>query len=231
MISFINAGTAAAVASGNATPSVPSSIFTNDILVLVIHSRDNVACSVSNNYTSKVVGNGNSTNRLEIWWKRMTGNETAPTITHTAGDSLIAQIFAYRGCIASGDPFDVVGTVASNAGSPISTAAITTTVNDCIILHAFGSQDDNTWGTFTGATTTSRGVTSNSLGTDNSMGVIEGSLSKYGSTGTAAATQASLGPDAGVSVLVALKPQFTSTFNNYQSLSAGDGISVGERVR
>jgi hypothetical protein len=234
-ISFVNVGVAGTGGSGNVTPAAPAALLANDILILCGHSRDNVAWSVDNGYTSLTVGNGSSTtNRIEMWWKRTTGVEGTTTVTHTAGNSIAARIFAYRGCVNFGNPHNVAGTVQANAGSPITTTAITTTVPGCLVLHLYGSQDDNTWGTFTGSVLTvwnNRGNATDAVGTDDSMGLADAQFEGVGTTGTASATQASLGPDAGGSVLVALRPQGFFQFNNYQSVKAGSGISVSERIR
>ena len=75
-ITLVNYGTAVKVASGNmASVGVPSEIQNNDILIVVVHSRDNVDSSMPEGWTPVVEDNGNSTNRLEIWWKRTTGTE------------------------------------------------------------------------------------------------------------------------------------------------------------
>lgn len=206
-VSYVGAGGAVKVASGNmVSVGVPVGIQNNDILIVIVHSRDNVNSTMPAGWTQKVEDNGSTTNRLEVWWKRTTGTESAPTVTRPGGNSAIARMHAFRGLAESGDPFNVVGTVQRNTGSPISTAAITTTVDRAMILHLFGSQDDNTWGSYTGIPTNIAGVDTNTLGTDNSLGLIYGTQSTAGLTGTAGAGQTARGPDAGASVLMALKP-------------------------
>lgn len=229
-IQFIAAGTAGTGGSGNVTPATPAGIYSNDVLILIVHSRDNVAHSVNSGYAEIVQGNGNTTNRLSVWWKRTTGIEGTNTVTHTSGDSISSRIYAYRGCYPWGNPWHVAGSVQSNAGDPISTSAITTLINNCMILHVFGSQDNNTWGTFTGCATTNRGGATDSAGTDDSVNLCEGVQGLAGSTGVAGASQATLGPDAGVSVLIALQPLVQPSFPNYQFVRVGNGASTGERI-
>ena len=232
--SFVAAGAAVTVASGNLTSvGIPAGIANNDILIVVLHSRDNIVSTMPTDWTLKVSGNGNTTNRLSIWWKRTTGTESAPTVTHTAGNAAVARMYAFRGVVTSGDPFDISGSVQSNAGTPISTATITTSIAGDMILHAFGSQDRNTWGTFTGVPTTDGGTQVNDQtgGNDNSMGLRYGIQGSAGPTGAAGATQASRGPDAGVSVQMALKPQGTTTLATGTDPSAATiapGASVGD---
>ena len=170
-ISLVNYGTAVKVASGNmASVGVPSGIQNNDILIVVVHSRDNVDSSMPEGWTPVVEGNGNSTNRLEIWRKRTSGTESPPEVTHSGGDSAIAIMVAFRGAVTSGDPFDEVGSVQSNASSPISTTQISTNVDGAMILHAFGSEDNNNWGSYTGIPTEGT-YQNNSSGSDNSVGL------------------------------------------------------------
>lgn len=232
-ISFINVGAAGTGGSGNVTPGAPASLFSNDILILCGHSRDNIVWSVDNGYTLVVAGNGSSTNRVEMWWKRTTGVETTTTVTHASGNSISVRVFAYRGVLHWGTPTNVVGTVAANAGSPISTAALVTTKPGCLVLHLYGSQDDNTWGSFTGSVLTTwnnRGNATDTAGTDDSMGLADAQFDFVGSTGTAAATQASLGPDAGASVLVALQPDDIFTWNNFQMVKTTGALWASEQV-
>jgi hypothetical protein len=230
-ISFIAAGTAGTAGSGDVTPGAPASILAGDILILCGHSRDNVAWSVDNGYTNIVTGNADSLNRLEVWWKRTTGVETTTTVTHTAGNSISVRVYAYRGCKTNGVPWDVAGAVQANAGSPISTAAITTLLNDSMILHLMGSQDNNNWGTFTGACTNDRGGATDTSGSDDSMYLSDGLLPIHGSSGTSAGTQSQFGPDAGASVQIALSPEGYFQMENYKHFEAPSGISVGEKIR
>lgn len=214
-ISFVNCGTAVAVGSGNmASVGIPAGIQNNDILVAYIHTRDNNDSSMPVDWTNNTQGNGNTTNRLELFWKRTTGTESDPTITHSAGDSSIAQICAFRGAIVSGDPFNALGSVQSNSGSPISTSAITTANDGNMILHIFGSQDNNNWGSYTGTASTEASLNRNTVGSDNSLGITYGVQASAGSTGVAEATQIQFGPDAGVSVQVALKPAPTTVLDD-----------------
>ena len=206
-VAFVGCGAASAVGSGNMTSvGIPSGIQNNDILITYVHTRDNVDSSMPADWTNNVAGNGNTTNRLEIFWKRTAGSESAPTVTHSGGNSSIATMCAFRGVDTADSPFNAVGSVQSNAGSPISTAAISTTVNNAMIIHVFGSNDNNAWGSYTGIPTNEAAQNDNASGSDDSSGMTYGAQSTAGSTGTAGASQTLRGPDAGVSVLMALRP-------------------------
>ncbi len=215
-ITFVNAGTEVKVGSGNmASVGIPAGIQNNDILVVVVHQRDNVDSTILTDWTPKVQGNGNSTNRLEVWWKRTTGSEPPPTVARVGGNSGIAVMLAFRGAVTSGDPFDAVGSVQSNSGSPISTTSITTNVDEAMVLHLFGSQDNNDWGSYTGIPTNEATQLNNTSGGDNSLGLAYAVQSSKGATGAAGASQTKFGPDAGASVQMALKPLPTLTLANH----------------
>ena len=93
-IAFVSVGSAGLAGSGNVSPGNPASLFDNDILILAGHSRDNVSWSVDNGYTLIVSGNAGLNSRIEVWWKRTTGVEGTTTITHTAGNTITARIYA-----------------------------------------------------------------------------------------------------------------------------------------
>lgn len=214
-VSFVACGTAVKVSDGSMTSvGIPAGIQNDDILVTYVHSRDNANSSMPADWTNKLQGDGNPANHLEIFWKRTSGLESPPTVTHSravsGGGPAIARMCAFRGVDTAGDPFNAAGSVQNNAGSPISTAAIVTTVTNAMILHVFGSSDDNAWGSLTGTPATFAAQDANTLGSDNSSGLAYGVLAAAGSSGVAGATQTALGPDAGVSVQMALRPSDTN---------------------
>src|SRR4051794_7729890 len=104
-ISFVNVGTIAHAASGNITPALPASIAAGDILVLVVGAADNVVVTLPAAYTKKLEVNSSTNCRLTVAWARATGSDSAPLVTHAAGNSVFGVIGAFRGCISAGDPF------------------------------------------------------------------------------------------------------------------------------
>lgn len=231
-ISFVSCGATVKVGSGNLTSiGVPPGIQNNDILVVFLHSRDNVNATMPGDWMQAVEGNGNINNRLEAWWKRTTGTESAPTITHSGGNSSIGKMCAFRGVVEAGSPFDAVGSVQGNTGSTITTAAIATTASGAMIVHLFGSQDNNDWGSFTGIPATSAGVVEANDGAgnnDSSQGVTYGAQTSAGSTGTAGASETFAGTDASASVLIALKRNEPPTLSISQPGGIGDSVTQGD---
>jgi hypothetical protein len=75
--------------------------------------------------------------RLTVAWRRAVGGDAAFTITHAAGDSSIARVFGYRGCVASGDPFEDAQAQANTGTTTITTPNLTlATANDMILFVA-----------------------------------------------------------------------------------------------
>ena len=103
--------------SGNmASVALPTGHTTNDILVCYVIAADNVSCSMSAGWARKLATNSGTRCRQEVWWKRDSGSESAPTVTHTSGNSALAFIAAYSG-VDSGlaDPFRDAQTQTGNA--------------------------------------------------------------------------------------------------------------------
>jgi hypothetical protein len=77
-----------------------------------------------------------------VFWSRYNGTQGAPT-TSDSGDHQIAQITAWRGCITSGNPWDVTaGDVLAAASTAVSIPGATTTVNDCLIVAIVSNATD-----------------------------------------------------------------------------------------
>jgi len=85
-ISFVNTGTLVRADSGNITPGLPASIAAGDILVLVVGAADNVTVTLPAAYTKKIELNSSTNCRLTVAWARATGSDSAPLVTHTAGN-------------------------------------------------------------------------------------------------------------------------------------------------
>jgi len=77
--------------------------------------------------------------KLQVFWKRITttagSNPEPDVILPSGGNHIIAALFAVRGCITSGNPWDVISTgQKSTASTSITFPSLTTTVSDCAIL-------------------------------------------------------------------------------------------------
>jgi hypothetical protein len=123
--------------TGNVIPGIPSGTTTDDILILAVNSYSgDAAVSAPSGYAS-VTNSPSSTSdpELAVFWKRAGGSESAPTVTDV-GEHLGARLFCFRGCIGSGNPWDI--TAAGNSStfdSSVTFPSVTTTVSDTLILN------------------------------------------------------------------------------------------------
>jgi hypothetical protein len=117
------------------TPALPASLATDDILFLVVQTRSGQAVSVANaaggtwNLIGQPQDGQTPGNKLSLWWSRYNGTQTAPT-TSDSGDHQVGGIVAYRGCLATGDPYEAL----VNTGNSGATADTTFTSTGLVTL-------------------------------------------------------------------------------------------------
>jgi hypothetical protein len=168
---FVAAGTAANVGSGNMGPlAAPAGIVSKDILVALVGQGDNVVPTVGGGlWTKKDDLTNGAAARGSLWWSRYTSGDAMPTITRAGGDTGGARIAAFRGCVETGDPFVAVG--ASQANAAISTANSTVAVpsmtpgaGDLVLMMGFAINNDTsqplTFSGYTGSPTPTERVDS-----------------------------------------------------------------------
>ncbi len=155
---------AQAAGSGNVTPALPSGWAVNDILITLVESdTDGTAINVPSGWAQMpnspqavgTAGSGPSV-RLTAFWRRAVAGNTAQAITSVAATNhKLAQTFAIRGCVTSGDPFDVssAGTIANS--NTLTATGLTTTFNDTLVVLMGASSIDNAGARFTFANNTS----------------------------------------------------------------------------
>jgi len=146
---------AAAASTGTITPSLPSGLQSNDILLLFVETA-NQAASISNQNGGTwavVTGSGAGTGtaggtdgaRLTVFWSRYNGTQGAPTVDDS-GDHQLATMMAIRGAVATGNPWEVVktdiDTYTDNGGW--STGGTTTRNNDLVVIGDAGALANTT---------------------------------------------------------------------------------------
>jgi hypothetical protein len=146
--------------TGVPTATLPGTHATDDILVLCLQSANEAVATVSG-YTQLGPQNGIGTAasagavKLHIFWKRDNGAESAPTIPDT-GDHTFGVMFAIRGAIKHGNPFQMIGQnfkfTASTTGT---TRAGATNIDNMLILSIFAHAWDNASANASGATNAS----------------------------------------------------------------------------
>lgn len=174
-VSYVGAGTACAITANSpaCVPGLPAGIAAGDVLILVAHSRATttaLAASASpGTWATVATQTTNATGgRFAVWWLRYTTGATGPTVSGSATESRIARVYAFRGVISSGNPWQVVGTQTQQAAATTwSDGALTTTEANGMAVYVGGSMAASTWSTPTGSVDTVV-TAANTQGTDNS---------------------------------------------------------------
>ena len=84
--------------------------------------------------------------RLAVYWCRATSNAMAKPHIDQAGNHIIAQIVTYRGCIETGNPFDVnpVAEVQGTSSTTVQFPSITALSVNNQLVHIVGGATDTT---------------------------------------------------------------------------------------
>lgn len=134
-------GTIQQSASGNPTaPGIPAGTVATDLLSCFVLSADNVVSSVAG-FTNepRLTGNNGTGQRFAVFYKWAVGGDTAPAVTHAAGNSCTAFIIGVAGAApGSGNPYTVVGTPSLNASSLTCTATGITPVGTTDLVFWLG---------------------------------------------------------------------------------------------
>lgn len=140
-------------------------------------------------------GSGTAGTQLSVFWCRATSASMTNPVASDPGDHLYARILTFRGCIESGDPWDVVsGSVKASASTTTTFDSVTTTKDNCLIVLAAARGNDSSaaaWSSWTNADLTSlteRQDAGTTSGNGGGLGVATGVKASAGSTGTSTAT-------------------------------------------
>lgn len=208
-VTRVGIGSEGSAANGNVTPGLPPNIVADDLLILVMHSSDQISHTMDAAWTQIVQGNGGgTTSRLSVWRHKYDGStDPSRVVTHSGGQSPIARIVAFRG-VDTTTPVDVAGTINGGTDTSIEHAAVTIATDYAMLLLINGAADDNArtkltnYGVALAETTLFANVTT--------LGTPDGSIACFhrpvgtGSTGSITVTQAAA--DAWASVQIALRP-------------------------
>ncbi len=202
---FVAAGTRSTGVSAPA-PTIPAGSTTNDILLLVVETSNNTVAAPSAPagwvaITNSPQGFGTSdaigSTSVNIFWKRHSGSEATPTMADP-GEHVNAQIFAFRGCVNTGNPWsDTAGSSNASATTAFSaTGPTSTTANELAVIVVVSDIDSSTarWttannmacGTLTSIT--NREDQSTNAGNGGGIAVWTGTKATAGAYGSVTAT-------------------------------------------
>ena len=160
--------------------------------------------------------------RLTVFWAG--ASQDAPTSQNhkRLGDHQLAIILAFRGVIASGNPWDITGTGTAVSGTAVSFPSVITTVTDTMIVHAGAGDgpDGNSTVNLSGETTTNlTNLTERSddrvnTGMADCSGTYTGEKATTGSTGNTTATLANAATQAMITIALKPAPSTITVRNN-----------------
>ena len=191
---------------------------TNDIGIFVLETSGNSATLTPPAGWTALPGspvvdvNTAAGSSLQVWWKRAASSAEASIATGAPGDHLIARIYTFRGCVDTGNPWDVITTgIKTTASSTATVPSLTTTVADTLITMIVGRPNDasstGSFGVPVNANLTSLqelGEVGTILGNGGGFVVSSGIKSTAGSTGTSTLIKATGTTD--TYLVLALKP-------------------------
>src|SRR5947209_1894116 len=108
---FQAAGTKVASGGSIAVPW-PAHLADDIALLFVVTSAQTASLSTPNGFvqvdSQLLVGTANTVGSvgLSVWWKRAVGGDANPTVADS-GDHQICQMLVFRGCIGSGNPWEL----------------------------------------------------------------------------------------------------------------------------
>jgi hypothetical protein len=213
---FVAVGTVASGTTGISIPP-PAGLLNNDILLLFIATENQAVATptdwaiVADSPQSTGTAGNTAATRLSIFWKRTTGTE-GNAIAGDPGDSWVGRMAAFRGCIASGNPWDVTaGGVLASPSTAVSINGDTTTVANCLIVAAFSHSTDITstaqvsgWTNASLASITERIDNSTTSGDGDGIGMATGVKVSAGAYSATTATLVTASNQGRISI--ALKP-------------------------
>jgi len=196
-------GTQVSTSGSSAVVSWPTHL-TNDIGLVVIETSGNSAdltppagwTAIPDTPVSDTAGLA-SGSKLHVWWKRAASASESVVNTGGALDHILACIYTFRGCVTTGNPYNVTTTGAKTTISTTATVpALVTTVDDTLITMVVGRPNDSSanvhFGVPVNANLTGRGEAGEggtTLGNGGGFVVSYGEKATAGNTGTSTLTK------------------------------------------
>lgn len=197
--------------TGNVVFDAPAGIAANDILWLVIETNATETVTAPTGFAHVTGSPSEATDTIiHVMWKRATGSETTVTVTDP-GNHMVGQMYAFRGCTTTGNPWDATSaSVQNTASTSVSIAGTTTTVANTLVVLAASTGRDTDVNQFSGwanaslANLTERGQFYSAISSGGGEALVTGEKAVAGATGTTTSTLAS--SDRYAWVIAALKP-------------------------
>lgn len=156
-ITYVGAGTYLTEASGTSAVLVPPATALNDIVIVFLYKENTNAVTPAAGFTefSHNATTGTQDHDSYLLWKRATASEPAShTFSWTTSNWRTGFVVAFRGCITTGSPVDVVtsATTGSTASTTTPAVQVTTTGADRMLAWFGSTWEVTAWTTPTGLT-------------------------------------------------------------------------------
>lgn len=142
-------GTGVGWATGNQAIAWPTHAV-DDVAFLFVESCGGSTISLNTANGFVLVGNyndggaGTAGTQISVYWCRATSTSMSSPIVANSTDHAFGVITTYRGCIGTGNPWDVFsGNTSTGTLALYSITAITTTVGDTLVVAALASDVDS----------------------------------------------------------------------------------------
>ena len=113
-------------------PDISGLVQADDILVIMM--RGELGSYTSTGFTNKLTMPTGGAQTGNVLWKRATGSETTIDVSFS-GAWANGGLIIVRGCVTTGDPFDVIGSGdTANTSSVVSLTGITTVAPECLVV-------------------------------------------------------------------------------------------------
>jgi MSHA biogenesis protein MshQ len=231
-VSYRSSGNLNGADSGSTELKLPSSLSSNDLIICLVESRDNVTPSVSASGWTRLYSQSVGASQASLFYKWAVSGDSGAnvSISHSSGGGIITKCSSFRG-VNTTNPFDTsYGAASSSADSTVETGSIATGTSNRMLLFAAHMADDHNNMSITtggGLSWSQSYYTKSGVGSGSTKGAALGlyyaTQSPAASTGPLTATVSySSSSTAAVSygVLLALRPATSS------STSTGAGLTI-----
>lgn len=205
---------------GTATPALPTGTTTGDLLIMFMETGNQPVPALtgwSNVGVGIVQQASGLVTALTVRWKIAGAGETAPSLSASSIDHVVARIVGVRGHDPAA-PFNITATGVDNtASTSTSIPGATTTIADCLVFAAFSTGTDVTstaqasaWANASLATVTEQCDNWHVTGNGGGFGVATGGKAAVGAYNATTVTIATANTKATMSFAVAPAPVVTA---------------------
>jgi hypothetical protein len=146
MPTIVAVGTVGTATTGACVPGLPAGWVADHIHLLFVEAANeplNTITGFTRIGSTAVVQSTGLVTDLSAFWRRAVAGDTAPSITSSPQNHLIARIIGVSGAVTAGSPISIFTTGLDNTtGTTFSIPGATTTAANCLIFAALSTGTD-----------------------------------------------------------------------------------------